>query len=152
MANAQKLKGIILLIIVFSSLSGFSQNKTGLHILKKHAIKSTGGWDYITVDATEKKIYVSHGTQVNILSTATGDSIGVIPNTNGVHGIALVNTLGRGYTSNGRDNNCTVFDLKTNSELAKIAVGTNPDAIFYDEFSKKVYVFNGRSSYRPGYK
>jgi YVTN family beta-propeller protein len=139
-------KGIILLVISIISLNVSAQTKSGLHILKKHFIKSSGGWDYVTVDAADKKIYVSHGTQVNILSTATGDSVGVIPNTNGVHGIALVKPLGKGYTSNGRDNSCTIFDLKTNAELGKIAVGTNPDAIFYDEFSKKVYAFNGKSS------
>jgi YVTN family beta-propeller protein len=146
MLYAQKLKVFGLLIVGFASFHASAQTKTGLHFLKKLAIKSNGGWDYVTVDAAEKKIYVSHGTQVNILSTATGDSIGVIKNTNGVHGIALVKRLGKGYTSNGRDNSCTVFDLKTNAELGKINVGTNPDAIFYEEFSKKVYTFNGRSS------
>jgi YVTN family beta-propeller protein len=146
MKHTSKLKGLIFLTITFFSLNAFSQNKSGLHIIKKYAIKSSGGWDYVTVDAAGKKIYVSHGSQVNILSTATGDSLGVIPNTNGVHGIALVKPLGKGYTSNGKDNNCTAFDLKTNAELGKITVGTNPDAIFYDEFSKKVYVFNGRSN------
>lgn len=128
------------------SAGAFAQAPTGFHILKRHSIKSAGGWDYVTVDAAEKKIYVSHGTQVNILSTATGDSIGVIPNTNGVHGIALVKALNKGYTSNGRDNSCTVFDLKTYAALGTVKVGTNPDAIFYDEFSKMVFVFNGRSS------
>lgn len=133
------------LFVAIASLNVSGQTKTGLHILKKHSIKSSGGWDYVTVDAADKKIYVSHGTQVNILSTATGDSVGVIPNTNGVHGIALVKSLNKGYTSNGRDNSCTVFDLKTNEALGKITVGNNPDAIFYDEFSKKVYAFNGKS-------
>lgn len=146
MLFAHKLKAFGVLIITLVSLNASAQTKTGLHILKKHAINSGGGWDYITVDAADKKIYVSHGTQVNILSTATGDSIGVIHNTMGVHGIALVKPLGKGYTSNGKENSCTVFDLKTNLELGKIAVGTNPDAIFYDDFSKKVYVFNGKSS------
>ena len=146
MKHASKLKGLIFLTIAFFSLDAFSQNKSGLHIVKKHAIKGNGGWDYVTVDAAGKKIYVSHGSQVNILSTVTGDSLGVISNTNGVHGIVLVKPLGKGYTSNGKDNNCTVFDLKTNAEIGKITVGTNPDAIFYDEFSKKVYVFNGRSN------
>lgn len=146
MLYTHKLKALVLLVIAFAALNTNAQTKTGLRILKKHPIKSSGGWDYVTVDAANKKIYVSHGTQVNILSTATGDSIGVIPNTNGVHGIALVKDLNKGYTSNGRDNSCTVFDLKTNAALGKIAVGTNPDAIFYDEFSKKVYAFNGKSS------
>ncbi|MCO5937140.1 YncE family protein [Mucilaginibacter sp. RB4R14] len=146
MPKSSIIKAFTIIGVALVSLNTSAQTKTGLHILKKHAIKSSGGWDYITVDAAEKKIYVSHGTQVNILSTVTGDSIGVILNTNGVHGIALVKTLGKGYTSNGRDNSCTVFDLKTNAEIGKITVGTNPDAIFYDEFSKKVYTFNGRSS------
>lgn len=138
-------KALTLFGFALISLNASAQTKTGLHILKKHTIKSSGGWDYVTVDAVGKKLYVSHGTQVNILSTATGDSIGVIPNTNGVHGIALVKDLSKGYTSNGRDNSCTVFDLTTNAALGKMAVGTNPDAIFYDEFSKKVYAFNGKS-------
>jgi YVTN family beta-propeller protein len=146
MLNSNITKTFTFLGVALISLNVSAQSKTGLHILKKHSIKSGGGWDYVTVDATDKKIYVSHGTQVNILSTATGDSIGIIPNTNGVHGIALVKPLGKGYTSNGKDNSCTVFDLKTNAALGKIAVGANPDAIFYDEFSKKVYAFNGKSS------
>jgi len=122
-----------------------AQQKTGFHVLKDIKIASPGGWDYITVDGADKKIYASHGTQVNILSTTTGDSIGVISNTNGVHGIALAKPFGKGYTSNGRDNSCTAFDLKTNKAIATIPAGTNPDAIFYDSFSKKVYAFNGRS-------
>lgn len=120
------------------------QTKTGFHVLKDLPIGSSGGWDYITVDGPAKKLYVSHGTQVNILSTS-GDSLGIIPNTNGVHGIALAKPFGKGYTSNGRVNTCTAFDLKTNKAVATIAAGTNPDAIFYDDFSKKVYAFNGRS-------
>jgi YVTN family beta-propeller protein len=139
-------QGIAIALFAFASFTASAQNKTGLHILKSHSINSPGGWDYVTVDAPNRKIYVSHGTQVNILSTATGDSIGVIPNTNGVHGIALIPALGKGYTSNGRDNTCSAFDLKTNALIATIPVGTNPDAIFYDDFSKKVYAFNGRSS------
>jgi YVTN family beta-propeller protein len=145
MVKNHKIKALAVMLLALSSFNAFAQSKTGLHVLKSLSVKSGGGWDYVTVDATNKKIYVSHGTQVNILSTATGDSIGVIPNTNGVHGIALVPALGKGYTSNGRDNTCTAFDLKTNAEIAKIPAGTNPDAIFYDDFSKKVYAFNGRS-------
>jgi YVTN family beta-propeller protein len=145
MLNTYKIGIFALLGSSLMSINASSQSKTGFHVIAKHPIKSSGGWDYITIDAAGKKMYVSHGSQVNILSTATGDSIGVIPNTNGVHGIALIKSLGKGYTSNGRDNSCTVFNLKTNAEIGKIAVGTNPDAIFYDEFSKKIYTCNGRS-------
>jgi YVTN family beta-propeller protein len=136
----------LLLVLVLTTAGSFAQQKTGLHIIKKYPVGSPGGWDYVTVDASEKKIYVSHATKVIIMSTVTGDSIGVIPNTNGVHGIALAKPFGKGYTSNGRDNACTIFDLKTSKVIGTVAVGTNPDAIFYDDFSKKVYCFNGRSN------
>ena len=78
-----------------------------------------GGWDYIAVH--NKKLYVSHGTQVNILDELTGDSISVIPNTTGVHGIAFDDELNKGFTSNGRSNNVTIFDLITNQVLSQIA-------------------------------
>ena len=123
----------------------FAQQKTGMHVLADFPIHSSGGWDYITVDGATKRIYTSHGMQVNILDAATGDSVGYIPDTKGVHGIALATEFNKGYTSNGRGNNITVFDLKTNQVLKQVDAGTNPDAIFYDDFSKKVYAFNGRS-------
>lgn len=134
-----------MLALLAIATSSYAQTKTGFHLLKSYPIGSNGGWDYITVDAPGKKVYVSHGTQVNILSTVSGDSVGIISHTNGVHGIALAKPFGKGYTSNGKDNTCTAFDLTTNKPVATIAAGTNPDAIFYDGYSKKVYAFNGRS-------
>lgn len=116
------------------------------HLLSTFHIASSGGWDYIAVQPGSNNLYVSHGTQVNILNKNTGDSLGVIPNTTGVHGIAFVTGMNKGYTSNGRLNNCTVFDLKTFNILGQVATGTNPDAIFYDPYSKKVITCNGRSS------
>ena len=112
-------------------------------IVNTYHIQSPGGWDYIAVN--DGKLYVSHGTQVNILNEANGDSVGFIPNTTGVHGIAFDNELGRGYTSNGRINNVTVFDLKTNEVLARIATGENPDAIMYEPLTKTIITCNGRS-------
>jgi len=122
-----------------------AQTKTGLHVIADYPIHSTGGWDYITTDASSGRVYVSHGMQVNILNAATGDSIGYIPNTQGVHGIAIAHDFNKGYTSNGRASNVTIFDLNTYKVLKTVPTGTNPDAIFYDDFSKKVYAFNGRS-------
>ncbi len=112
-------------------------------VVKTYHIASPGGWDYITVN--DGKLYVSHGTQVNILNEETGDSIGFIPNTTGVHGIAFDNELNKGYTSNGRLNNVTVFDLKTNEVLGQIATGQNPDAIMYEPFTRTIITCNGRS-------
>jgi len=125
--------------------SAQSQQKTGFHIIKKYKIASSGGWDYITADGPSKRLYVSHGSQVNVLNAATGDSVGYIPNTPGVHGIALVPSLGKGYISAGRANSVVVFDISTLKVLTQIAVGQNPDAIFYDDFSKKIITCNGRS-------
>ena len=120
-----------------------AQNKINYEVLKTFHIASSGGWDYIAVN--DNKVYVSHGTQVNIIDENTGDSIGIIPNTTGVHGIAFDNKLGRGYTSNGKLNNVTVFDLKTNAIITQIATGGNPDAITYEPFTKTIITNNGHS-------
>ena len=122
----------------------FSQS-TRLSVKDTFHIQSSGGWDYILADTASSKLYVSHGTQVNVLDKNTGDSLGVILNTNGVHGIALVHSLNKGFTSNGRKNNVTVFDLNTLAIQDSIATGENPDAIFYDDYSKKIITCNGRS-------
>ena len=116
-----------------------------IHLLNTFHIASSGGWDYLSVQPNSDKLFVSHGTQVNILNKKTGDSLGFIPNTAGVHGIAFVTALNKGYTSNGRSNNVTVFDLGTNAVISQIETGQNPDAIFYDEFSKRIITCNGRS-------
>jgi YVTN family beta-propeller protein len=147
MTSIKKLAAILVLCPVIGiSNHAFAQEKTGFHVIKDLPIASSGGWDYITVDGADKRIYTSHGNQVNVLSTVTGDSIGYIPNTMGVHGIALVKSLGKGYISAGRANAVVVFDLKTFKVLATIPVGQNPDAIFYDDFSKKIMTCNGRSN------
>lgn len=137
-------------IIVFVSFSAFAvpaaaQQTTGFKVLNDYKINSSGGWDYITVDGANKRVYVSHASQVNVIST-NGDSIGYIPKTTGVHGIALVHDLNKGFTSNGRSNSVTVFDLKTLAVIEEIPLTVqNPDAIFYDDFSKKVITCDGRS-------
>jgi len=130
-------------LIGCSTLS-FGQ-KTGFHVIKDIPIGSAGGWDYITVDGANKRIYTSHGNQINILSTA-GDSLGYVPNAPGVHGVAIANAFNKGYISAGRANKAIVFDLKTFKVIGEVATGTNPDAIFYEPYSKKVYTCNGRSN------
>ncbi len=119
--------------------------QTGMHIVNTFHIASPGGWDYLEVSPLNDWIYVSHGTQVNILNKTTGDSVGVIENTTGVHGIAFDVANKKGFTSNGRINTVTVFDINTNKVLAQIATGQNPDAIIYEPFSKKIITCNGRS-------
>jgi YVTN family beta-propeller protein len=138
-------KSIFILIIIITAGTSLQAQNTAFHILNTFHIQSAGGWDYIAVGPGNNRLYVSHGTQVNILDEKTGDSIGVIENTTGVHGIAFDKELGKGFTSNGRLNNVTVFDLATNKIIAQIPAGQNPDAILYEPFSKKIITCNGRS-------
>lgn len=140
---SSKFSLLIIAAAIFQNVA-CAQVGANYKVVKTFHIMSGGGWDYIAVN--NNKIYSSHGTQVNILDENTGDSIGVIANTTGVHGIAFDNELGRGYTSNGRLNNVTVFDLKTNAVITQIPTGANPDAIMYEPFTKKIITNNGRSN------
>jgi YVTN family beta-propeller protein len=121
-----------------------SAQKSGYHLIHTFHIKSGGGWDYLAVNGS--KLYVSHSTQVNILDKQSGDSVGVVPNTNGVHGIAFIPALNKGYTSNGRSNNVTVFELSTGKVLSQVTTGQNPDAIIYEPYTRKIITCNGRSN------
>jgi YVTN family beta-propeller protein len=138
--------GFFCIVICLSPGRLSAQASSGFKVTRVFHIASSGGWDYIAVGPDNNRLYVSHGTQVNVLDETSGDSVGVIPNTTGVHGIAFVTSLGKGYTSNGRLNNVTVFDLKSNQVLSQISAGTNPDAIMYDDFSKLIITCNGRSN------
>ena len=132
----------LLIILSATILLNNVHAQSGYKITKTFHISSSGGWDYTASDPGSNNLYLSHGTQVNILDRTTGDSVGFIPNTTGVHGIAFVNALGKGYTSNGKINTVTVFDLKTFKILGQIETGKNPDWIMYDNFSKKVVTSN----------
>ena len=130
--------------LLFFAATIFAQKTSTVHLLKTFHIASGGGWDYIEADFGNK-IYVTHGSQVNILNKSNGDSSDFIANTNGVHGVAFDAAQEKGFTSNGRSNNVSVFNTKTNKVITQIATGLNPDAIMYDPFSKKIITCNGRS-------
>lgn len=123
-----------------------SPQASGYRLLKKVQVGGEGGWDYLTVDSAAKRLYVSRGTHVMVLDADSGATLGDIPDTPGVHGIALVPELGKGFISNGRGNNVTLFDLKTLKAIRQTATGKNPDAIIYDLASKRVFTFNGASA------
>jgi YVTN family beta-propeller protein len=119
----------------------------GYHLLKKMPVGGDGGWDYLTVDPDAKRIYISRGTHVMVVDEEKGDVVGDIPDTKGVHGIAVAKDLGKGFTSNGQANTVTVFDLSTLKTTATINVtGQNPDSILYDPSTKRVWTFNGRTA------
>lgn len=113
--------------------------------LKKVAVPGTGGWDYVTVDAVARRVYVSHSTQVDVLDADSFSVVGTIPNTPGVHGIAVAPEAGRGYISAGKADAVIAFDLKTLQPLDQIKVGKKPDAIIYEPLTKRIYVMNGDS-------
>ncbi len=118
----------------------------GYHVIKTYKVGGEGGWDYLTVDASTRRFYISRGTHVIVLDADTGKNVGDIPDTPGVHGIALAPELGKGFVSNGREGTVTVFDLSTLAPSgSKIKVGENPDAILYEPATKRVFTFNGRS-------
>lgn len=120
---------------------------SGYKIVNRFHIEGDGGWDYLSIDESSARIFVSHGTVVQIIDEKDGRLLGTIPDTKGVHGIAIAPDMNKAFISNGRDSSVTVVDLRTLSPLAKVSVtGQNPDAILYDQFSHKVFVFNGRSS------
>ena len=114
-------------------------------LLQKFTPGGDGGWDYLTLDPDARRLYISRGTHVMVLDADSGKSVGDIPDTNGVHGIALAPNLGRGFTSNGRDNTVTIFDLKTLKPTGTVAVGQRPDCIVYEPKTQRVFTFNGGS-------
>jgi DNA-binding beta-propeller fold protein YncE len=118
----------------------------GYHLLKKIEVGGEGGWDYLSVDSAGRRLYVSRSTRVMVFDVDTGKSVGEIPDTPGVHGIAIADDLGRGFTSNGRDGSVTIFELKTLKPISKVKVGTNPDCILYDPATHRVFAFNRGSS------
>jgi YVTN family beta-propeller protein len=124
-----------------------SAAEAGAYVIQqKFALGGPGGWDYLTVDSAARRLFISRSDRVLVMNTVDGSLAGTIPDTQGVHGIALAADLGKGFTSNGRADSVTVFDLKTLAPLSVIPVtGHNPDAILYDRTSTRVYTFNGRS-------
>src|SRR6202046_4723254 len=110
-------------------------------VVSKIKIGGAGRWDYVYVDSANHRLYVSHATQTEVVDTTTDKVVGTIPGTNGVHGIAVANDLGRGFTSDGMDNDVTIFDLKSLQVLGRVKTGTNPDAIIYEQASHSVLRF-----------
>ena len=137
---------VALVAAIAIGVSALAFSPVKYEVKQKYVLGGDGGWDYLTYDPAGKRLFISRGTHVMVVDPAKGSVIGDIPDTTGVHGIALAQDLGKGYTSNGRDNSVTVFDLKTLKTTTKIKIdGENPDAILYDPASQRVFTFNGRS-------
>ena len=119
-----------------------AQGATDYKIQTRYPIAGTGGWDYITLDDSARRLYVSHATQVEVLNADSGQMIGTIADTPGVHGIAIATAFKHGFTSNGKENKVSVFDPSDLHLIKKIDVGKGPDGIYFDAASKRVFTNN----------
>lgn len=136
------MKNILFLAIILNVLPCALSAQTPL--VKKTLIGGEGGWDYMSVSSEDRRLYLSHSSQVEVLNADTHEKIGIIPDTKGVHGIVAVPALGKGFITCGGTNSVIVFDTKTLAKLAEIPAGEMPDALLYDKFSNRIFVFNHR--------
>jgi len=115
---------------------------SGYKVLDKLPLPGAGGWDYVTLDSDARRLYISHSTQVEVINPDTGKAIGVIADTPGVHGIAIVSAFKHGFTTNGRENKVSMFNPETLALIKKIDVGKGPDGIYYHAGSKRIFTCN----------
>lgn len=137
---------LVVVCTVFCSLVGacFAADSPGADykVVNTYVLGGDGGWDYLTVDSASHRLFITRATRVMVVDENTGKVTGEVPDTPGVHGVAIAD--GRGFTSNGRDNSVTIFDLKTLETKGKAQTAEGPDAIIYDPASGRVFTFNGR--------
>src|SRR6195256_6197138 len=131
-------------ILCLMSAAGLRGQEGPYHAGKEIAVGGEGGWDYLSIDPAAHRLYVSHATKVVVIDTQANKVAGEIPDTPGVHGFAIAADLGRGFSSNGRENKASIVDLKTLKLIQKVDTGENPDAIIYEPGRKEVYTMNGR--------
>src|SRR5437870_3663413 len=129
------------IIAIFVAVAGM-QNGTGYKVETKYSVPGNGGFDYITIDSAARRLYLSHGTEVNVVDADNGKLIGTITDTPGVHGAAIASEFKHGFTSNGRENKVSMFDTNTLALIKKIDVGKGPDGIYFDPATKRVFTNN----------
>jgi hypothetical protein len=140
---AFSLIAVLYLISSIHKVAAAPAASSGYKVTKTIPVGSEGGWDYVYVDSGARRVYVSHGLHTIVLDADSHAVVGDIPDTQGVHGIAVASDLGRGFTSNGRSNDVTIFDLKTLKAIGTAKTDKNPDAILYEPVTKRVFTFNG---------
>jgi DNA-binding beta-propeller fold protein YncE len=135
------MKKIMLLVFVFTTaFSVFGE--TGYRVQTRYPVPGDGGFDYVYIDSAARRVYLSHGTQVDVIDADSGKVVGTIAETPGVHGVAIASEFKHGFTSNGRENKVSMFDPATLALIKKIDVGKGPDGIYYDPASKRVFTNN----------
>src|SRR5436189_3183866 len=129
-------------LVAISAAMLFMQSSSGYKVVTRYPVPGNGGWDYISIDSAARRLYVSHGTEANVVDADNGKLIGTIPDTPGIHGIAIASEFKHGFTSNGRENKVSMFDTETLKLINKIDVGKGPDGIYYDQGTKRVFTNN----------
>jgi DNA-binding beta-propeller fold protein YncE len=134
-------------IALLLALLAGNASAAGYHVVARWQPGGDGGWDYLTVDPAAHRLYFGRSTRVQVLDTASGKLVGEIPDTPGIHGVALAPALGRGFTSNGRDSTVTIFELGSLKTLARVHIdGRNPDAILFEPTTRRVFAFANGSN------
>lgn len=128
--------------LAVSCMIALFQGGTGYKVETRYPVPGNGGFDYVTIDSAARRLYLSHGTQVDVVDADNGKLIGTIADTPGVHGIAIASEFKHGFTSNGRENKVSMFDPATLQLINKIDVGKGPDGIYYDPETKRVFTNN----------
>src|SRR5262245_4046818 len=129
-------------ILMILGLFGLMPQGTGYKVETRYQVPGNGGFDYITIDDVSRRLYISHGTQVDVVEADSGKLVGTIPDTPGVHGIAIAAEYKHGFTSNGAEGKVSMFDPATLQLIKKIDVGKGPDGIYYDARTKRVFTNN----------
>ncbi len=137
---------VLLAFTLLLTLTAFAADAPKYQVTNRFEVGGDGGWDYLTYDGEAARLFITRGTHVQIVDTATGKLLGDIPDLQGVHGVALASDLGIGAISNGKANTATLFDLKTLKKTGEVKTGNKPDAILYDPASHLVFTFNGASN------
>src|SRR5690348_15186155 len=135
---------MILCAGLYTRAAAPAPGSSGYHLIKTVPVPGDEGWDYILVDSDARRVYISHGSHVVVMNADTYAIEGDIPDTPGVHGIAVAHDLNRGFISAGRANTAVIFDLNTLKTVGSAKTDANPDAILYEPVSKRVFIFNGR--------
>jgi YVTN family beta-propeller protein len=135
-----------LVLLVMDGRMPAQSAEPGYHVIKKFTLGGEGGWDYLSIDPAARRLYIARADRVMVVDLDKGTLVGEVPNTPGIHGVALVPEQNRGFSSNGGDATVSAFDLKTLKEVTRIKVGKRPDAIVYDPASKRVFTMNAGSS------
>jgi DNA-binding beta-propeller fold protein YncE len=140
------MKRIVGLVLAVCSSFSVVTGPSGYREVKSASLPGAGGWDYLVVDSAARRVYISHANQVDVLDADTQESVGTVPDTQGVHGIALVPDQGRGFISAGKADSVVIFDMKSLKVTSQVKTGKKPDAIIFDPATNRIFAMNGGSA------